>query len=297
MVTTGFPAFVAQVQQRIQQQLDNCLPAVEGPAKKLYEAMRYSVLNGGKRIRPMLAYAAAHATGEINQTTDQVAAAVELIHAYSLIHDDLPAMDDDDLRRGKPTCHIAFDEGTAVLAGDALQSLAFELLSLLQGISAETSLLLVRTLSRAAGAQGMVAGQATDIDSVSQQLTIEDLTHMHRQKTGALISVSITMGALATERADQQQLAALDQYGQALGLAFQVQDDILDVTGDTSTLGKQQGADQSLNKPTFVSLLGLQRAKDTLSDLHQQSLSALRDFDQRGDHLRAIADYIINRNH
>ncbi len=291
-----FTPFFEQSQQRINDKLAQCLPQADGPNARLHEAMRYSVLNGGKRIRPLLAYAAADAVSQISDTTDNIAVAIELIHAYSLIHDDLPAMDDDDLRRGKPTCHIAFDEATAILAGDALQTLAFEQLTQLVDTDAKTSLQLVRLLAQAAGVAGMVGGQAIDINATDQTLSLSALTQMHRKKTGALISASIIMSATAAG-ANPAHLEALEQYGKALGLAFQIQDDILDVTSDTATLGKQQGADQALNKPTFVSLLGLERAQQTVEQLHRDSLDALSLFNDDARHLRAISHYIISRNY
>jgi geranylgeranyl pyrophosphate synthase len=297
MGDTPFAEFLSTNQQRVDRQLETLLPDDEGPASQLFAALRYSVFNGGKRIRPVLAYAAAHALGSINQDTDRVAAAVELVHAYSLIHDDLPAMDDDDLRRGKPTCHIAFDEATAILAGDALQTLAFEQLTTLEKTTPETTLRIIASLAKAAGVQGMVAGQAIDIAAVNGTPTLEELEHMHRQKTGAMIVASITMGALSTGNKTEQQLASLASYGEAIGLAFQVQDDILDVTANTSILGKQQGADQAMNKPTYTSLLGLDGAREKATQLQKNALDALSDFDQHADQLRAIADYIVNRNY
>lgn len=292
-----FSEFLSTNQQRVDRQLEMLLSDDEGPASQLFAALRYSVFNGGKRIRPVLAYAAAHTFGSINQDTDRVAAAVELVHAYSLIHDDLPAMDDDDLRRGKPTCHIAFDEATAILAGDALQTLAFEQLTTLENTSPETTLRIIASLAKAAGAQGMVAGQAIDIAAVDRTPTLEELEHMHRQKTGAMIVASITMGALSTGKATEQQLDSLTSYGEAIGLAFQVQDDILDVTANTSMLGKQQGADQAMNKPTYTSLLGLDGAREKATQLQKDALDALSGFDQHADQLRAIANYIVNRNY
>jgi geranylgeranyl pyrophosphate synthase len=297
MGNENFSNFLQYCQQRINQKLDTLLPATDDSNSQLHQALRYSVLNGGKRIRPLLSYAAAEALGGANQDTDAVAASVELIHAYSLIHDDLPAMDDDDLRRGKPTCHIAFDEATAILAGDALQSLAFQQLTTLKQTSAEISLQLIACLAEAAGAQGMVSGQAIDIASVNQTLSLDQLEHMHHQKTGAMILASITMGALSTGHATAQQLSALKIYGKAIGLAFQVQDDILDVVGDTTVLGKQQGADKALNKPTYTALLGLEGAKQKTIQLHQISLDALSIFDHNANQLRAVADYIVNRDY
>jgi len=313
MAIQSFSNFLSFCQQRINQQLDVSLPAVENSTNQspnqLCSALRYSVLNGGKRIRPVLCYAAAEAINgtnqqsninresAINQDTDLVAASVELIHAYSLIHDDLPAMDDDDLRRGKPTCHIAYSEATAILAGDALQALAFEQLTKLQHVPAETSLQLIACLTKAAGAYGMVEGQAIDISSVDQTLNLQQLEHMHQKKTGEMILASITMGALSTGHATADQLTALEVYGRAIGLAFQVQDDILDVTSDTAVLGKQQGADLALNKPTYTALLGLNGAKEKAQQLHRQAIDALTIFNDSADQLRAVADYIVSRNH
>lgn len=309
MASLPFSDFLLLCQQRINQQLDVLLPDTEGPKNQLgsscqlKRALKYSVLNGGKRIRPILCYAAAEAiTGKgqedgINQDTDLVASSVELIHAYSLVHDDLPAMDDDDLRRGKPTCHIKYDEATAILTGDALQALAFEQLTKLQQVPAETSLQLVACLAKAAGTQGMVEGQAIDISSVDQTLNLQQLEYMHHKKTGEMILASITMGALSTGNATADQLTALDTYGRAIGLAFQVQDDILDVTSDTAVLGKRQGADQALNKPTYTALLGLESAKEKAQQLHAQAINSLAIFDHSADQLRAVADYIVSRDH
>jgi geranylgeranyl pyrophosphate synthase len=291
-----FLTFSSQSQARINQALEHCLQALKDVPPRLLEAMHYSVLMGGKRIRPMLVYASAEITGGATAHADTVATAVELIHAYSLIHDDLPAMDDDALRRGQPTCHIAFDEATAILAGDALQTLAFEQLIQLSSLPAEIRLELIQTLTAAAGPRGMVAGQAIDIEAANHQLNLSQLTHMHLCKTGAMIEASVRMGALIGHSTQSQQ-DALQTYARAVGLAFQVQDDILDVVGNTETLGKTQGADQALNKPTFVSLLGLEGAQEKLRTLHEQSLAALDLFDERADQLRSIAGYIINRDH
>jgi geranylgeranyl diphosphate synthase type II len=297
-MTPALTSFVEHYTRRVNQQLvQNLSPAPTG-GEHLLAAMRYSLLNGGKRIRPVLTYASAEAIGSIGILTDRAACALECVHAYSLIHDDLPAMDDDDLRRGEATCHIAFDEATAILAGDALQSLAFEILAeAAPGADqdAELILTLVRELGHAAGATGMVAGQAIDLAAVSQQLTLEQLEHMHRHKTGALIEASVVMGALSGGLPTEQQLRALRNYAQAIGLAFQVQDDILDVTVETGLLGKRQGADRERNKPTYVALLGLDHARRKARELHDQALQALETFDSRADHLRDLASYIIER--
>ena len=296
MDTLSFADFQQQSQQRIDQHLNAILPIAGQGETTLFEAIRYSLFNGGKRIRPLLAYAAANAVGEINPSTDRIAAALEMIHAYSLIHDDLPAMDNDDLRRGKPTCHIAFDEATAILAGDGLQALAFEQLLEAQQLPPQTTLRLLAMLTKAAGIDGMVYGQAIDMAAVNQTLTLPQLEHMHRHKTGAMISASVMMGGM-TAGASEGQLGALKDYGEAIGLAFQVQDDILDVTTDTAVLGKQQGSDQARNKPTYLSLLGIDGARQKAAELHGKSLSALASFDERADQLRAIANYIVKREY
>ncbi len=296
MPAMSFEDFVASARLRVDNYLDQVLPAAAASEKNLQAAIRYSVFNGGKRVRPVLAYAAAQAVGEITRSTDGVAAAVEMIHAYSLIHDDLPAMDDDHLRRGKPTCHIAFDEATAILAGDALQTLAFEQLLNVHEHAPHLALRQLAILCKASGPEGMVLGQALDISAVDRTLTLEELEQVHRHKTGAMINASILMGAI-TAGANDEQLDALNRYGEAIGLAFQVQDDILDVTGTTEVIGKQQGADMALNKPTYVTLLGLNGAKEKARELHNAALEALHEFDERADQLRSIANYIISRGH
>lgn len=294
----SFTAFLEQCRQRVDQHISHQLDTYTDHLA-LQEAMRYSLFNGGKRIRPVLVYASAEAIANSDALTDTAAVAIEAIHAYSLIHDDLPAMDDDDLRRGKPTCHIAFNEATAILAGDALQALAIDILSTSHhhDVDANIRLSMIQTLSRASGAKGMVAGQSIDCSAVNQALTIDQLENMHRLKTGALINASIRLGALSTGIASNQQLAALETYGNAIGLAFQIQDDILDVISDTNTLGKQQGADADLSKPTYVSLLGLDAAKAKAQALHNQALDALSGFDYRADNLRHLSAYIIQRKY
>ncbi len=280
--------FIDQHFPRINHVLIDYLPAPVKGGERLREAMSYSLLNGGKRIRPILVLAAAQACGEINAQTWRAAAAIEYVHAYSLIHDDLPAMDDDDLRRGKPTCHIAFDEATAILAGDALQCAAFECLS-----EDAACWPLLPILAKAAGAQGMVVGQAIDLAAVAKHLSLEELSHMHSHKTGALIAASVAMGAM-TVAASAAQLAALNDYAQAIGLAFQIQDDILDVTADTQTLGKQQGADMALNKPTYVSLLGLAGATKTALALCERAQQAVAQLPNAAV-LASLAEYIVAR--
>ncbi len=290
-------SFMQQFQLRIEQVLHQHLHALPADAEKLRTAMQYACLQGGKRVRPVLVYAAAKALAGNMDNADVPACAVELIHCYSLVHDDLPAMDDDDLRRGKPTTHIAFDEATAILAGDALQAMALRLLSDPNfKIAAEARLQMVHHLAGAAGYEGMVSGQSIDFNAVGNTLSVAQLEKMHSLKTGALINASVLLGALSSERASTQQLDALQRYGECIGLAFQVQDDILDVTSDTATLGKTQGADQALNKPTYVSLLGLVGAQNKADSLCAQAIEAIADFDENADALRAIARFIIARN-
>ena len=289
--------YIERCASAVGEQLESFLPAAEGPAGGLYSAMRYSVLNGGKRIRPLLCFAAAEAVGEVDDNTVKVAAAVEMIHAYSLIHDDLPAMDDDDLRRGVPTCHIAYDEATAILAGDGLQTLAFQQLTELDGLPPSLVLELVALLARNAGGQGMVGGQAIDLAATGRQLDLQQLQQMHAFKTGALIEASVLMGAMATNCASQEQLAALGGYAKAVGLAFQIQDDILDIEGSTEQLGKQQGSDLTNGKATYTSLLGLQGAREAALQCHRDSCNALALFGDRAVTLRQIADYIVERKY
>ncbi|MCV6604863.1 MAG: polyprenyl synthetase family protein, partial [Porticoccaceae bacterium] len=249
-MTSPLEQLQALTLERVDPALQHCLNAHPN-AESLLRAMEYSVLNGGKRVRPMLAYGAALAVADINTDTDRAACAVELIHAYSLIHDDLPAMDDDDLRRGNPTCHVRFGEASAILAGDALQALAFEQFTQLTHTPAEKALQMSAVLAQAAGARGMVAGQAIDLAAVDQSLSLQQLEQMHHLKTGALINASTQLGAISAG-ASTGQLQALGKYSHCIGLAFQVQDDILDVESSTDTLGKRQGADQALNKPTYT---------------------------------------------
>ena len=294
----AFNDFVRTSRERVDSALTHYLPLDQDPTQ-LREAMRYSLFNGGKRVRPTLVYASALAISADAQNIqsellNRVACALESLHSYSLVHDDLPAMDDDDLRRGKPTCHIAFSEATAILAGDALQTFAFELLSEAGNVDAKVQIALVSQLAKASGVQGMVLGQAIDLASVDKTIDLAQLENMHRHKTGALIRASVSMGATAVG-ASAAQLNALDAYAAAIGLAFQVQDDILDVTADTETLGKQQGADVARNKPTYVALLGLEGARAKAQELHQQALSALNKFGESADYLRALSAYIIER--
>ena len=290
-------AYQTRSQSRVDAALEQLFAAPPAELARLYQAMRYSVINGGKRVRPLLVYAACEALGGEQEQADGAACAVELIHAYSLVHDDLPAMDDDDLRRGQPTTHKAFDEAVAILAGDGLQSLAFEVLAdaHCNPHPAELRLSMISCLTHAAGPAGMVGGQAIDLGSVGQQLDQPALETMHRHKTGALIEASVRLGALSSGRADERSLRALHAYAQAIGLAFQVQDDILDVESDTATLGKTQGKDQANHKPTYPALLGLDAAKAYAEELRDQALHALRLFDSAAEPLRELARYIVER--
>ena len=292
-------AYQTRCQQRVDAALDALFDAPRHELQRLYQAMRYSVVNGGKRVRPLLVYAACEALGGDIEKADGAACAVELIHAYSLVHDDLPAMDDDDMRRGQPTTHIAFDEACAILAGDGLQALAFDVLTdpARNPFDAETRLAMLASLTRAAGPAGMVGGQAIDLGSVGIKLDQQALETMHRHKTGALIEASVRLGALASGKPDEASLRALHAYAQAIGLAFQVQDDILDVESDSATLGKTQGKDQAHDKPTYPALLGLDGAKAYALELRDQALAALQAFGESADPLRALARYIVERRY
>jgi len=292
--------YLGNCQQQVDQRLEYWFSTQRTAtlSKKLVDAMHYATFNGGKRIRPVLVFAAAEVLGVKPQLAIDAACAIEIVHAYSLVHDDLPAMDDDNLRRGQPACHIAFDEATAILAGDALQCLAFEILteSNLSSMSNDIKLSMIQTLAKASGTHGMAGGQALDLASEDQQLTLNELETVHRHKTGCLIQASIRMGAMLAPPTEQQ-AKALDQYADAIGLAFQVQDDILDVIGDTDTLGKQQGADQALNKATYPGLLGLEQAQKLAENLNTKAQQALSCFDERALPLRHLAHYVVSRTH
>ncbi len=295
--TQTLDEFLQHCQQRVNHRLGEQLNT-DISSRTLKEAMEYACLGGGKRIRPVLVYASALAVGAELSSADNTAAAVELIHSYSLVHDDLPAMDDDDLRRGKPSVHKAFDEATAILVGDALQSLAFQLLSADSSvISAQKRLDMVQILSRAAGATGMVGGQSLDFEAVGTNLTLSQLEQMHKLKTGALISCAVLLGGMSNDQLGDAQVTALSDYASYIGLAFQVQDDILDEISDTITLGKPQGSDRKQNKPTYVTLLGLDAAKELASELSNKAIHALDDFPERADQLRKLAAYVVSRPH
>ena len=292
-------ARIGDYQQRTEQVLDRYLTLTDPGTPRLLQAMRYSVLGGGKRLRPILVYCAGEALGAPLAALDAPAAAVELIHAYSLIHDDLPAMDDDDLRRGQPTCHKAFDEGTAILAGDALQALAFAVLAedTSPGISPQSRLLSLRQLAHGIGTAGMAGGQAIDLAAVGRQLSLTELEQMHRRKTGALITTSVLLGAYAANIPPGAQLAALQRYGDELGLAFQIQDDILDVTGDVAAIGKQPGADAARAKPTYPSLLGLTQSRALAVAARDRAIANLSGLGLHTDLLEGLAHFVVDRSH
>ena len=296
--STQLKTLLTGYQARTEKVLDHWLPRAEIAPQKLHEAMRYSALDGGKRVRPFLVYATGRALGAELEQLDGPAAAVELIHVYSLIHDDLPAMDNDDLRRGKPTSHKAFGEAMAILAGDAIQSLAFHILAhdTTIGINAERRLKMVDTLAHASGSRGMCGGQAIDLEAVGQELDLPALENMHIHKTGALIRASVTLGALCHAESSEAQLKQLDHYAKCIGLAFQIQDDILDIEGDTVTLGKPQGSDLARDKPTYPALLGMDGAKQRARELFDEAIHSLESFGERAEPLRWMAEYIISRS-
>jgi Geranylgeranyl pyrophosphate synthase len=286
-------------QARVEKALDGWLPPSETHPTRLHQAMRYAVLSSGKRIRPVLVYATGDALGMNRSALDGPACATEIIHAYSLVHDDLPVMDNDDLRRGQPTCHRAFDEATALLAGDALQALAFYVLAHDSAMRATPGMRLkmIEILAMACGSRGMAGGQAIDLEAVGKNLDMAELENMHIHKTGALIRASVMLGALGAENLEAEVLECLDHYAKCIGLAFQIRDDVLDVEGETSALGKSKGADKALNKPTYPSLLGIAEAKQRARELNHEALNSLAGLDERADTLRWISEYIVERTY
>lgn len=284
-------------QTRVEAALDRWLPGDYIEPVKLHRAMRYAVLGGGKRIRPVLLYACGQTFGVPLDALDGLAAAVEMIHAYSLIHDDLPAMDNDDLRRGKPTCHRAFDEATAILAGDAIQALSFHVIAHDPAITvnAQRRIRMIDTLAVNSGSLGMAGGQAIDLASVGVRLSVAQLENMHNHKTGMLIRASVQLGALSKDDLPQDQFDVVSEFARHIGLAFQVQDDILDVEADTATLGKPQGSDMLKNKPTYPGVLGMAASKRVALELHAKAVQALDGLEQDATLLRQIADYIVRR--
>ncbi|MFQ5470424.1 MAG: (2E,6E)-farnesyl diphosphate synthase [Gammaproteobacteria bacterium] len=296
---TDFESLIIWCKQRAESALDKWLPPAASTPDQLHSAMRYSALAGGKYIRPLLVYATGKTLDVATENLDGPACAVELIHAYSLIHDDLPAMDDDDLRRGKPTNHKVYGEAIAILSGDALQSLAFHILANdpCMKVDPGQRLRMIDTLAVASGSLGMAGGQAIDLTAVGQSIEVEDLEYMHTLKTGALIRASIKLGMMCSQNTDDTIIKSLNSYAKYIGLAFQIRDDILDVEGNTQVLGKTRGSDAAKNKPTYPSLLGLEGAKQKAYDLHDQAMTDLECLDKKADPLRWISDYIVKRSH
>ena len=290
-----FSAWMADIQARTEHALATHLPEAGITPQRLHAAMRYAALGGGKRVRPLLVHAAGELAGAQAEPLDLAACAVEMIHVYSLVHDDLPCMDDDVLRRGKPTCHVEFDEATALLVGDALQSQAFLLLSdERMGLPAAKQLQMVSLLARAAGSRGMAGGQAIDLASVGLPLTQAELEVMHIHKTGALLRAAVLLGAYCGDLTEEE-LAQLDRFAKSAGLLFQVVDDVLDVEASTATLGKTAGKDAQQNKPTYVSVMGLVHARALATELSEQAIAALAPFGERANRLRDITHFIVNR--
>ena len=296
-ISAEFAGRIASYRARIEKVLDQCLALPDPGTARLREAMRYSALGGGKRLRPTLVYLTGESLGADLEDLDAPAAAVELIHVYSLVHDDLPAMDDDDLRRGRPTCHRAYDEATAILVGDALQALAFAVLAndSIGTLPPASRLAMIRVLARATGTSGMAGGQAVDLAAVGQSLTVDAIENMHRRKTGALIEGSVLLGALAAGVAEGPRLEALKRFGAEIGLAFQIQDDILDIEGDPALLGKSTGADAAHHKPTYPSTAGLGTARERARQLKDEAIAALQPLGQHGAALAALAHFVVSR--
>ena len=290
-------SLIGHYQQQVDRALEQLFKAKSYHANELSQAMHYSTFNGGKRIRPLLVYLTGQALNVNTEQQDAPACAVELIHCYSLVHDDMPTMDDDDLRRGKATCHKQFSEATALLTGDALQTLAFEALTQSTYINDKQIVAMVKVLAQYSGIAGMAGGQAIDLASTGQSLSLEQLKTMHEHKTGALIRASVQLGALCSTTLSATELESLDNYAKNIGLSFQIKDDILDIESDTLTLGKQQGADVHLNKVTYPALLGLDGAKKMAQSCHQNALQSLAQFDHKADPLRQLSEFIITRSH
>ncbi|MEJ2114486.1 MAG: polyprenyl synthetase family protein [Gammaproteobacteria bacterium] len=280
---------------RVNQQLNDRMPQAFVSPKTLHKAMRYSVLGGGKRIRPALVYATGEALNTDLASLDCAACAVELMHCYSLIHDDLPAMDNDDLRRGRPTCHKAFDEATAILAGDAMQAQAFTMLAS-EETSYEKRVHMIQHLAKSSGSLGMAGGQAIDLASVNKQLNEAQVKTMHTLKTAALIQASVLMAVIASDMNNPEIFSHFAHFSEKVGLAFQIRDDILDIQADTETLGKPQGSDAAQNKPTYPSIVGVEHAENTANNLLQDALSEISHLDDKAENLRAISKYMVTRN-
>ncbi|MBK7417141.1 MAG: polyprenyl synthetase family protein [Dechloromonas sp.] len=295
MNSPSFSEWMGATQTRVEAALAQHAPSNDCIPARLHEAMRYATLGGGKRIRPLLTFAAGELTGAKQTTLDTVACAVEMIHTYSLVHDDLPCMDDDVLRRGRPTCHIEFDEPTALLVGDSLQTLAFELLASQTQSNPANQLEMISLLAHASGSRGMAGGQAIDLASVGKALNQTELELMHALKTGALIRAAVLLGALAGNALTKEERQSLDRFAKRAGLLFQVIDDILDCTASTATLGKTAGKDEAADKPTYVSLLGLDAARIYADELRSEALAALAIFGERATRLTQLADFICHR--
>ena len=291
----AFADWMATTQQRVEQALCRQLPAAERTPARLHAAMRYATLGGGKRVRPLLVMAAGELFDADQDTLARAACALEMIHVYSLVHDDMPCMDDDALRRGKPTVHIAYDEATALLVGDALQSQAFMLLADGAAIPPGRQMAMVKLLAHASGSGGMCGGQAIDLDSVGLALTLPQLEQMHQLKTGALLRAAVILGALAGKDLAPDEMTALNAYARAVGLAFQVVDDVLDATADSATLGKTAGKDAAANKPTYVSILGLEPSRALAEQLRCDAHAALAPFGDKARRLRELADLVVQR--
>ncbi|OGT50106.1 MAG: hypothetical protein A3E82_02200 [Gammaproteobacteria bacterium RIFCSPHIGHO2_12_FULL_38_11] len=293
---TNFDETLLYYRKRIERTLENALFSANIASKPLCEAMRYSTQNGGKRLRPVLVYATGLCFGQALDVLDPIAASVECIHCYSLIHDDLPAMDNDDLRRGKPTCHIAFGYATAILAGDALQTMAFELLAKPSSITPENQLKIIQCLSHYSGAAGMCAGQSLDLMAEEKEITINDLKLIHSLKTGVLIKASVIMGAIAAGCNDPQLLNTLEQFGNKIGFAFQLQDDLLDITGSTKNLGKNTGQDIKMQKATYAILCGIEATKKQIEKLMDEAIGLLQSLPQDTQFLEGLCGYLVGRD-
>jgi farnesyl diphosphate synthase len=294
-LSAQFENRIAHYTARVADALDGALPPATQAPKRLHDAMRYAVFNGGKRVRPLLVYATGECLGLREEMLDAPAAAIELIHAFSLVHDDLPAMDDDDIRRGKPTLHRQFDEATAILAADALQPLAFSVLAGIRDVSSQTRVRLIRLVADAVGSTGMTGGQALDLAAEGQSLTASEIEHMYALKTGALIHASVAAAALLADDLSADRTSAIDAFGRTIGVAFQIKDDILDVEGETEVIGKRSGADQRLGKATYPGLVGIDEARARCDSLLRSALEQLDDFGDNAESLRWLARFIVER--
>ena len=286
---------IAHYTERVARKLDAVLPAASNSPRQLHDAMRYAVFNGGKRVRPLLVYAAGECLKIPEQGLDAPAAAIELIHTFSLVHDDLPAMDDDDLRRGKPTLHRQYDEATAILAADALQPLAFSVLADMQDAPPQARSRLVKMVADACGSLGMTGGQSLDLAAEGRELSVNEIEDMYAMKTGALIHAAVVSATMLSESVSDEQAAAMDAFGRTIGIAFQIKDDILDVEGETEVIGKQAGADQRLNKATYPGLMGVDKARQRCDELLASALDKLDDFGDDAASLRWLARFIVER--